>query len=321
MNTRTGSRSLSLDNPVTYRLEVAGHLDDHWSDWLGDVALLRTDDATTTVTLAVADQAQLHGILARIRDIGAPLLGLQQVGKSDSIAPGNSHSPGADPKCSPTLDRVLHTERLTLRPATAADADATWAYRSLESVNEWLTGVSDNWQAYRDVFAEPSRLATTVIVEHDADDQPDPVVIGDFMLKRKDAWAQADVADQALGVQAELGWVLDPAQTRLGYATEAVRELLRYCFEDIGIHRVVAYCFFDNETSWRLMERVAMRRETHAVSESLHRSGQWLDTVGYAVLAHEWKQTGTRPITKPRHQSEHPAPRGPSARRGHFDGA
>ena len=108
------------------------------------------------------------------------------------------------------------------------------------------------------------------------------------MLRREDAWAQLDVADQARGAQAELGWVLDPAYTGHGYATEAVRELLRYCFEDLGVRRVVANCFLDNDTSWRLMERVGMRRELHAVRESLHRSGRWLDTVGYAILAEEW---------------------------------
>jgi RimJ/RimL family protein N-acetyltransferase len=67
-----------------------------------------------------------------------------------------------------------------------------------------------------------------------------------------------------------------------------VRELLRHCFEDLGVRRVTANCFLGNDTSWRLMERVGMRRELHAVRESRHRSGRWLDTVGYAVLADEW---------------------------------
>jgi RimJ/RimL family protein N-acetyltransferase len=44
----------------------------------------------------------------------------------------------------------------------------------------------------------------------------------------------------------------------------------------------------DNEASLSLMERVGMRRELHAVRESLHRSGQWLDTVGYAIFKDEW---------------------------------
>ena len=108
------------------------------------------------------------------------------------------------------------------------------------------------------------------------------------MLRREDAWAQRDVTDRARNTQAELGWVLDPAHAGHGYATEAVRELIRHCFEDLGVHRVVANSFLDNEPSWRLMERVGMRRELHAVRESLHRSGRWLDTVGYALLAEEW---------------------------------
>jgi hypothetical protein len=42
---------------------------------------------------------------------------------------------------------------------------------------------------------------------------------------------------------------------------------------------------------WNLMERVGMRREYHAVRESLHRSGQWFDTVGYVILRDEWVAT------------------------------
>ncbi len=118
---------------------------------------------------------------------------------------------------------------------------------------------------------------------------PVGAVIGDFMLRRDNAWAQLERLDEARGAQAELGWVLDPAHAGRGYATEAVQELIRYCFDDLGIHRVVATAFLDNDASWRLMERVGMRRETHAVRSSLHRSGRWLDTATYAVLAQEWR--------------------------------
>jgi RimJ/RimL family protein N-acetyltransferase len=60
------------------------------------------------------------------------------------------------------------------------------------------------------------------------------------MLRREDTQAQLDVADQAHDAQAELGWVLDPAYARHGYGTEAVRELLRHCFQDLGVRRVTA---------------------------------------------------------------------------------
>ncbi|HET6550213.1 MAG TPA: GNAT family protein, partial [Solirubrobacter sp.] len=183
----------------------------------------------------------------------------------------------------------LHSERLTLRAATADDAEATWEFRRLESVNQWLTGAPADLDGYRELFTAPARLATTVIVilGHD----PAGPIIGDLMLRREDAWAQREVADQARGAQAELGWALDPAYTGHGYATEAVRELLRHCFQDLGVRRVAANCFLGNDTSWRLMERVGMRRELHAVRESLHRSGRWLDTVGYAILDEEWAPT------------------------------
>jgi hypothetical protein len=62
---------------TTYSIRVAGHLDDHWSAWLGDLELTRDDDGTTTVTVTVADQAQLHGVLAGLRDIGAVLIELR----------------------------------------------------------------------------------------------------------------------------------------------------------------------------------------------------------------------------------------------------
>lgn len=186
---------------------------------------------------------------------------------------------------SPVLERVVRTERLTLRPATISDTDATWTFRQLESVNEWLTGCPADLDGYRDLFSDPERLATTVVIE--LGHGPDAPVIGDFMLRREDAWSQLEMTELAKGTQAELGWVLDPAYAGHGYATEAVRELLRYCFDYLGVRRVVANCFLGNDASWRLMERVGMRRETHAVAESLHRSGAWLDTVGYALLADE----------------------------------
>lgn len=201
-------------------------------------------------------------------------------------------NPTADSAAASALDRPLRTERLVLRPATLDDTEATWSYRRLDEVNEWLAGSPPDLDAYRALFADPARLAATVVVElaaTTAQSGRSGVPIGDFMLRRDDAWAQSDVAELARGAQAELGWVLDPVHGGRGYATEAVRELLRHCFVDLGVRRVVANCFLDNDASWRLMERVGMRREIHAVQESLHRSGRWLDTVGYALLADEWR--------------------------------
>jgi hypothetical protein len=68
-----------IDGPAAYRIVLAGHLDDHWSDWLGGAALVRHDDGTTSVTAQVIDQAQLFGLLGAIRDLGATLISLEAV--------------------------------------------------------------------------------------------------------------------------------------------------------------------------------------------------------------------------------------------------
>jgi len=188
------------------------------------------------------------------------------------------------------LDAVawpVRTARLSLRPATAADLGATWRYRRLEAVSRWLIRAPLTAEDYRVQFERPDSLAKTLVVELRGE------VIGDLMVTVEDGWAQAEILEQAQQVQAELGWVLDPDRGGHGYATEAVRELIRLCFEDLGLRRVTANCFADNEASWRLMERVGMRREIHTVRESLHRSGRWLDGLGYALLADEWRKAGS----------------------------
>lgn len=60
--------------PTGYELRVLGHLDQHWSTWFGDLALCHEDDGTTTLRGRVMDQAELHGHLTKIRDLGAVLV-------------------------------------------------------------------------------------------------------------------------------------------------------------------------------------------------------------------------------------------------------
>ncbi|WP_353509958.1 hypothetical protein [Intrasporangium sp.] len=62
---------------TTYEFRVGGHLDDHWTAVLGGLDVERNPDGTSTLTGDVADQAQLHGILARLRDVGAPLISMR----------------------------------------------------------------------------------------------------------------------------------------------------------------------------------------------------------------------------------------------------
>lgn len=63
----------------TYRIRVGGHLDDRWSEWFEGLAVQRQQDGTTVLVVPVVDQAALHGVFARIRDLGLPLVSVRQV--------------------------------------------------------------------------------------------------------------------------------------------------------------------------------------------------------------------------------------------------
>lgn len=62
----------------TYRFRVRGRLDDRWSICLEGLAITRQDDGTTELVGQLADQAALHGVIARIRDLGLPLLAVER---------------------------------------------------------------------------------------------------------------------------------------------------------------------------------------------------------------------------------------------------
>ena len=178
------------------------------------------------------------------------------------------------------VDWPVRTDRLVMRRMTEGDTQRIFAYRSQPQVAEWIGGTATDVDSLAERFGDG---ATAVIVEHG------DRLIGDLMVKIQDAYAQREVAEGAAASEAELGWVFDPAHHGQGLATEAIRALFRICFEDLGLRRVVAMCFTANEPSWRLMERVGMRREAHNVKDSLHRDYGWQDGYVYALLADEWR--------------------------------
>jgi len=65
--------------PAGYQLRVAGNLDDHWSPWFGDLTLTHEDDGTTSLSGVVADQAELHGLLMKVRDLGMILISVEVI--------------------------------------------------------------------------------------------------------------------------------------------------------------------------------------------------------------------------------------------------
>ena len=65
-----------------YELRVGAHIDDHWIAWFDDLTLTRENDGTTTLRGPVPDQAALHGLLAKVRDLGVTLISVEVIDAS-----------------------------------------------------------------------------------------------------------------------------------------------------------------------------------------------------------------------------------------------
>ncbi len=68
-----------FDESGLYEIRLKGHLEDRWADRLGDVVITLEENGNTLLTCFVVDQAALHGLLKRVRDIGMPLLSVNFV--------------------------------------------------------------------------------------------------------------------------------------------------------------------------------------------------------------------------------------------------
>jgi len=87
--------------------------------------------------------------------------------------------------------------------------------------------------------------------------------------------------------QGEIGFTFHPEFTGQGFATRTVNAALGYGFTRLKLHRIMAAVDVRNEPSWRLMERIGMRREAHFVHDNLV-NGEWIDDYVYAMLENEW---------------------------------
>lgn len=175
----------------------------------------------------------------------------------------------------------LATERLLLRSFQDSDIEPFSAYRSDPEVARY-----QDWEPPFPVeratrFVEAMKKAKVnvpgewyqVAIELKANGQ----LIGDCAIH-----TLADDPNQA-----EIGFSLSTDNQGHGYATEAVTRLLDYLFGEVQLHRVVAICDVENSASFRLLERIGMRREAHLV-ENIWFKGKWGSEYSYAILHHEW---------------------------------
>lgn len=85
----------------------------------------------------------------------------------------------------------------------------------------------------------------------------------------------------------EIGWVFNDKYHRRGFASEAALKILEYGFENLKLHRIIATCDPRNIASYKVMEKIGMRREGHNI-KAVNINNEWLDEYFYAILDEEW---------------------------------
>ncbi|MCB2379925.1 GNAT family N-acetyltransferase [Hymenobacter sp. BT635] len=176
---------------------------------------------------------------------------------------------------------LLLTARLRLRAFQPTDVTAFATYRAAPEVARF-----QSWEPYSaeqsaafvasqagiSIPGEPGSWVQIAIARPDTDE-----LLGDCALCLN--------ADEPR--QAEIGITLAPQHQGQGYATEALRGLLGYCFQELKLHRVVAVTDCLNQSSVQLLMRVGMRREAH-FRQNIWFKGAWGDEYVFALLGEEW---------------------------------
>lgn len=173
------------------------------------------------------------------------------------------------------MNLKLETKRLSIKPVTLDDKEAIFQYRRDKTTNKyqgWIPETVEDVVTFigktSTVINEPGTWFQFAIVEKESQK-----IIGDI---------GAHFFDNE-NKQVEIGFTLDKDFQNQGYATESLKCVLNFLFNDLNKHRVIASTDPANLNSIKLLERLGFRREAHFV-ESLYIDGRWVDDLIFAMI-------------------------------------
>ena len=174
------------------------------------------------------------------------------------------------------MDPTLKTARLILRPYDEADIPELLPLIGTREVAATTLRIAHPYteqdaKAFLALTKDEDKIWLAIALHSDGSQ------IGGIGLRLDEAHQHA-----------ELGYWLGVPHWGRGYATEASREMLRYGFEDLQLHRIFASHFSHNTASGRVLLKLGMRHEG-CQREHLRKWNQFVDSELYGILQHEWK--------------------------------
>ena len=177
---------------------------------------------------------------------------------------------------------TIETERLIIREFALDDFDGVHRYASNPNVVRFMVWGPNTEDETRQFIQ--TKLQSQVLkprASYDLAITLDGVLIGGggLTIHDKKRW------------EAELGYCLNEPHWGKGLGTEFAAAMIKYGFEELGLHRVTARCDSENHGSYRVMEKSGMTREGHLRKNQMVK-GRYRDTLIYGILRGEWRRTG-----------------------------
>lgn len=89
-NVKRPQTKTDTSQPIHYQIRIEGHLDAQWADWFSGLSITLEENGDTLLTGSVVDQAQLFGLLKKVRDLGLPLVSLNRLGPRQQNMPSKA---------------------------------------------------------------------------------------------------------------------------------------------------------------------------------------------------------------------------------------
>lgn len=190
------------------------------------------------------------------------------------------------------LNLELHTSRLVLRPLgdDIGDAKALWPYVSDPNIPRFMT-----WDAHRSIdetqsFVDAMKQSNAgwrgeaggqnIVWAICYKGAPVGVIGLHDITKIMRAWRMD---------RAELGYWLGPPFQNLGLITEAAKEVLRFGYQSLGLHKIIVGCIVDNAPSRRVIEKLGFRLLGEQ-RDHMFRFGRWWNHCSYELCVDEWQE-------------------------------
>lgn len=170
----------------------------------------------------------------------------------------------------------LETERLILRGYKKEDFDSVHFYGSnpdFSKFEAWGPNTVEDTQRFISDMITQASSSPRYKFDFALELKNQGKMIGGVGIRRETQQSQV----------ANLGWAIHPKFQRQGFATEAAKRLIRFGFENLNLKVIYATCDGRNEASYRVMERLGMKRVGHLLGDKMQK-GTLRDTLRYEIL-------------------------------------